>query len=108
MSAILHWARGAAVCVAIAMPVCASAHNVSIVNGTRTAMVSLQARQADTDVWQKDLLDKRTLGIQKSVDFAVPDKPNCFFELKAMFEDGHRLNKKANLCKANTYLLTDF
>ncbi|HKD21584.1 MAG TPA: hypothetical protein VKB71_06205 [Rhizomicrobium sp.] len=108
MSAVVHWTRGAAVCLAIAAPAFASAHTISIVNGTRTAMVSLQARQADTAVWQKDLLGNHPLGIQKPVDFTVPDKPNCFFELKAMFEDGHRLNKKANLCKSNTYLLTDF
>ena len=45
---------------------------------------------------------------------AIADHPGpVYLRLKRgenplIFEDGHRLNKKANLCKANTYLLTDF
>lgn len=110
MSNLLRQSRFAAVCVAAAalIPACASARTIAIVNGTRTAMVALQARQADSVIWQMDVLNHRTLGIQKQVDFEVPDKPNCLFDLKAMFEDGHRVARRANLCKSNVYLLTDF
>jgi hypothetical protein len=85
----------------------ASARPVSIVNGTRTAMVALQIRPSDAPVWRPDILNHRPLGIQKQVDFEVG--PACFFDVKAMFEDGHRVNKQhVNLCKSTTYLLTDF
>lgn len=110
MPGFLHWTRCAAVGLAVAalIPGSASARTIAIVNGTRTAMVALEARQADSRVWQTDVLNHRMLGIQKQVDFEVPDRPNCFFDLKAMFEDGHRVAKRANLCKSNVYLLTDF
>jgi hypothetical protein len=110
LSHLAHWARctGMGLAVAAFLPVCASARTIAIINGTRTAMISLQARQADTPVWQTGLLNHRTLGIQKQVEFTVPDRPNCFFEIMAMFEDGHRVAKRANLCKSNVYLLTDF
>jgi len=85
----------------------ASARPVSIVNGTRTAMVALEIRPSDADAWRPDLLNHRPLGIQKEIAFEVG--PACFFDVKAMFEDGHRVNKQhINLCKSTTYLLTDF
>ena len=85
----------------------ASARPVSIVNGTRTAMVALQIRRSDEPAWRPDILNHRPLGIQKQVGFEVG--PACFFDIKAMFEDGHRINKQhVNLCKSETYLLTDF
>ena len=85
----------------------ASARPVSIVNGTRTAMVALQIRRSDEPVWRPDILNHRPLGIQKQIAFEVG--PACFFDVKAMFEDGHRINKQhVNLCKSETYLLTDF
>jgi hypothetical protein len=96
----------AAVAVFVSVSV-ASARPVSIVNGTRTAMVALQIRRADEPEWRPDILNHRPLGIQKQVDFEVG--PACFFDVKAMFEDGHRVNKQhVNLCKSTTYLLTDF
>jgi hypothetical protein len=85
----------------------ASARPVSIVNGTRTAMVALQVRQIDAPEWRPDILNHRPLGIQKQIGFEVG--PACLFDVKAMFEDGHRINKQhINLCKSTTYLLTDF
>jgi hypothetical protein len=84
----------------------ASARPVSIVNGTRTAMVSLEIRAADADAWRPDILNHRPLGIQKQIGFQVG--PACLFDVKAMFEDGHRIAKRINLCKSTTYLLTDF
>jgi hypothetical protein len=80
---------------------------VAIVNGTRTVMVALQFKPSDAAVWRPDILNHRSLGIQKQIAFDVG--PACFFDVKAMFEDGHRINKqRINLCKSPTYLLTDF
>lgn len=85
----------------------ASARPVSIVNGTRTVMVALEIRPSDAAEWRPDILNHRPLGIQKQINFEVG--PACFFDVKAMFEDGHRLLKPhINLCKSTTYLLTDF
>lgn len=84
-----------------------TAKPVSIVNGTRTAMVSLQVRPVDAPIWRPDLLDHRTLGIQKEIPVEVG--PACVFDVQARFEDGHRVMKeRVNLCKSPTYLLTDF
>jgi hypothetical protein len=94
--------------VALAGPsVAALVKTVAIVNGTRTAMVALQFKPSNAAVWRPDVLDHRTLGIQKQIEFDVG--PACLFDVKAMFEDGHRINKqRVNLCKSPTYLLTDF
>ena len=99
---------GALIVIAVFMSVSAtSARPVSIVNGTRTAMVALQIRPSDADFWRPDILNHRPLGIQKQIDFEVGQA--CFFDVKAMFEDGHRANKQhVDLCKSTTYLLTDF
>ena len=87
----------------------AGARKITIVNGTRTAMVSLQTRQSQTGTWQADMLNRRPLGIQKQIEFEIPAHSTCFFDFKAMFEDGHRMNKShVNLCKSTSYLLTDF
>jgi hypothetical protein len=101
---------GAALVVALTALIAgapAVARPVSIVNGTRTAMVALQIKQAEALNWRPDLLDHHTLGIQKQIDFQVG--PACLFDVQAMFEDGHRVNRqRINLCKSTTYLLTDF
>ena len=84
-----------------------AAKMVSIVNGTRTAMVELQVRPVDAPIWRPDLLDRKTLGIQKEISIDVG--PACEFDVKARFEDGHRVMKeRVNFCKSSTYLLTDF
>lgn len=84
-------------------------HTVQIVNGTRTAMVALQARPSRGGPWQVGLLKQRSLGIQKQVEFAMPENKDCFYDLDARFEDGHRISKRhVDLCKSPTFLLTDF
>lgn len=93
--------------VLVASTSAGAAKMVSIVNGTRTAMVALQVRPVDAPIWRPDLLNRRTLGIQKEVKFDVG--PACEFDVKARFEDGHRVMKEhVNFCKSETYLLTDF
>lgn len=87
----------------------AEAGTVAIVNGTRTVMLGLEARAEGSNAWQTDVLARRTLGIQRQVLFAVPNAPWCYYDLKAMFEDGHRLTKThVNLCGTHAYVLTDF
>lgn len=77
-----------------------------IVNGTRTVMMTLQMRDSRAGDWQGDLLMSRPLGIQKQI--AVPLRDGCVFDLRASFEDGHRLTKMhVNLCRNRTYLLSD-
>ena len=107
-SSSYHAGAAALAIVAVFLSVSgASARPVSIVNGTRTAMVALQVRPSEADAWRPDILNHRPLGIQKEIDFEVG--PACFFDVKAMFEDGHRVNKQhVDLCKSTTYLLTDF
>ncbi|MDE1938290.1 MAG: hypothetical protein KGI68_04665 [Alphaproteobacteria bacterium] len=82
---------------------------VAIVNGTHTAMVELQVKESLAETWQDDMLRHKSLGIQKRTVLALPAKGECFYDIKAMFEDGHRINKRhINLCKSPIYLLTDF
>lgn len=89
-------------------PAYAGGRTISIINGTRTAMVALQVRPANGGL-QSDLLTRRSLGIQKQIGFPVPDGKSCFYDLKATFEDGHRVTRQhVDLCKSQTYLLTDF
>lgn len=87
----------------------AGARTVAIVNGTRTAMVSLQTREAKSGAWQVDVLNHRTLGIQKQILVPLSPGSACFFDIKAVFEDGHRVTKThVNLCASASYVLTEF
>ena len=82
---------------------------ITIVNGTRTAMVALQARPSQTDQWQSDSLNRRTLGIRKQMVILLPANATCHFDLMAQFEDGHRIVKRhLDLCRSPVYVLTDF
>jgi len=103
----LRFAAALAALVILAGTSPGAAKMVSIVNGTRTAMVGLQVRPEEAPIWRPDLLDRKTLGIQKEIQFDVG--PACVFDVKARFEDGHRVLKEhVNFCKSPTYLLTDF
>lgn len=85
------------------------ARQVTIVNGTHTAMMGLQVKEIRADAWPADMLNHKTLGIQKQITLWLPANPGCFYDIKAMFEDGHRVAKKhVFLCKPPSYLLTDF
>ncbi len=87
----------------------AGARKIGIVNGTRTAMIALRTRESQTGAWQADLLDNGPLGIHKQIDFEIPAHSTCFFDLNAMFEDGHRVTKMhVNLCRSPIYLMTNF
>jgi hypothetical protein len=80
----------------------------TIVNGTRTAMIMLQIKESNSARWQAELLNRRPLGVQKEATFH--DKSDaCLYDLRAMFEDGHRvLRQRVDLCKNSRYVITDF
>ncbi|MEI9989078.1 MAG: hypothetical protein WDM86_03485 [Rhizomicrobium sp.] len=82
---------------------------VTIKNGTRTAIVSLQAKAPGAEAWPLDLLNRRNLGVQKSVTLSLHATPECLYDLKVVFEDGHRiLKQRVDLCRQPAFLLTDF
>lgn len=86
----------------------ASAQSVVVVNGTRTAMIMLQLKPSDTRAWRPDLLERRPLGVQKETVFQRSSN-TCFYDLKAMFEDGHRVvRQRVDLCKTQRYVVADF
>ena len=79
-----------------------------IVNGTRTAMIMLHVKDSRALAWQADLLDRKPLGVQKETVFRR-DLNACIYDLKAVFEDGHRVTKqRIDLCKSPRYILGDF
>ncbi len=86
----------------------ASSDPIVVVNGTRTAMITLQLKPSDARAWQPDLLARGPLGVQKETTFQRPGHV-CIYDLKAMFEDGHRVVKqRVNLCKTERYVVSDF
>jgi len=93
---------GAAVSPVIAAP----DRQVTIVNGTRTVMVSLQLRTRG-GAWS-EILDRKRLGVRQEIAFKFPPGPCDHYEIRAVFDDGHAVNKTdQNLCKS-PYLLTEF
>src|SRR3974390_360149 len=73
---------------------------VSIVNGTRTAMVSLQLRPSGTEDWQANVLQHRTLGVARAESVGLSGS-TCLYDLFCRFEDGHRQVKThVNLCRS--------
>jgi hypothetical protein len=85
----------------------ASADPAVVVNGTRTAMVNLQIKEAHAQDWTSDVLGRRPLGVQKETTFNR-DHNACVFDVKAMFEDGHKITKRVDLCKSPRFVLADF
>lgn len=80
---------------------------IMIINGTRTAMVGLQLRESGGSDWQPDMLNRRPLGIQRQIGFER--SPKCLYDIRAIFEDGHRVMKsRVDLCRSPRYLLQDF
>lgn len=81
-----------------------------IVNGARAAVVALQIKESgDTRPWKLNLLARRPLGIQKQIEIDLPNKPDCFFDVKATLEDGRRIYRpRVNLCRKPKFTVTDF
>ncbi len=71
----------------------ASASEVTIVNGTNSAIVALQVKPATRPRAEWIPLSKgRPLGIQGTVQFIL--EPNvCLYDVQAVFADGRSMNK---------------
>jgi hypothetical protein len=79
---------------------------VAIVNGTRTVMMSLQVKGPRTG-WRGNVLRDGPLGVQKQATIFVPSNA-CICDLKATFEDGHRvMHPQADLC-GRVFVFRDF
>lgn len=99
---------GAAFIVATGVAVAQPDNGFVIVNGTRTAMIMLHIKDSRAAVWQTELLGRKPLGVQKETSYRR-DRGACVYDLKAMFEDGHRVTKqRVDFCKSPRYVLTDF
>jgi hypothetical protein len=76
----------------------------TIVNGTRTAMVSLQIRNGHSG-WQGNLLRDGPVGVGKHKTIYVSD--TCICDVRATFEDGHRvMRQRVDIC--STLVIRDF
>lgn len=85
----------------------ASADPAVIVNGTRTAMIGLQIKEPHAQDWRDDVLGRRPLGVQKET-VINRDHNACTYDVKAMFEDGHKVTRRVDLCKSPRFVITDF
>lgn len=86
----------------------AGAAKITIVNGTRVAMVSLQAKPSPRPKWSVDLLNRRALGVGRAVLVDLPPGQVCWYDFFAMFYDGHKVQKNhVNVCKPGPVTITD-
>jgi hypothetical protein len=99
---------GAALVAAAGAAIAQPDNGIVIVNGTRTAMIMLHIKDSRAAAWQTELLGRKPLGVQKEASYRR-DRGACVYDLKAMFEDGHRVTKqRVDLCKSPRYVLADF
>lgn len=84
----------------------ADARSVTIVNGTRTVMVALQLKPSG-GTWT-EILDRKRLSVRQDFVYQLPPGPCDHYDIRAVFDDGHIVNKTGqDLCNS-PYLLTDF
>jgi len=77
----------------------------TVVNGTRTAMVSLQIRSGHSG-WEGNLLRDGPVGVGKHKAIYAPSD-SCVCDVKATFEDGHRvMRQRVDVC--STFVIRDF
>lgn len=108
-SGILGLLSAAALLITVSSAQADGAHNVSIVNSTRNAMVSLQIRPSGTSSWQTDVLGAKPLGVKREVSVGVSGGSTCYYDVVSRFEDGHRQTKShVNLCASSKFEVKDF
>lgn len=84
------------------------AKTIKIFNPTNYAIVALQAKKPAATEWQPDLLGKTALGVGKLADVEFAATPDCIYDLRATFDDGHKVEKpKVDVCVTDIYQFTD-
>jgi hypothetical protein len=85
----------------------AQAKAIKIFNPTHYAIVSLQAKKPSAKEWEGDLLGKTALGVGKVKEIEL-DTADCHYDLRATFDDGHKVEKKnVDVCATDVYQFTD-
>lgn len=85
----------------------AEAKTIKVFNPTHYAMVALQAKKPGATTWDSDMLGKTALGVGKVTDINL-DTSDCHFDLRATFDDGHKVEKKnVDMCATEVYQFTD-
>ena len=87
----------------------AAAKTIKIFNTTHYAVVALQPKKPTDKEWQRDLLGEKALGVGKLADVEFGTTTDCVFDLRATFDDGHKIEKhKVDVCKiTQIYTLTE-
>ena len=84
------------------------AKTIKIFNPTHYAIVALQAKKPAATEWQADMLRKTALGVGKLINIELATTPDCIYDLRATFDDGHKVEKpKVDVCKIDVYQFTD-
>jgi hypothetical protein len=91
----------------VAATAIAEAKTIKVFNPTHYAMVSLQAKKPAAKEWESDMLGKTALGVGKVKEVTL-DTADCHWDLRATFDDGHKVEKKnVNMCASDVYQFTD-
>jgi len=70
-------------------------------------MVSLQAKKPGAKDWDADMLGKTALGVGKVKEVDL-DATDCHYDLRATFDDGHKVEKKnVDVCSMQVLPFTD-
>jgi hypothetical protein len=85
----------------------AEAKTIKVFNPTSYAMVSLQAKKPAAKDWDGNLLGKNALGVGKVKEIDL-DASECHYDLRATFDDGHKVEKKnVDVCAMQVMPFTD-
>src|SRR6185295_2047880 len=91
----------------VATAAIAEAKTIKVFNPTPYAMVSLQTKKPTAKEWDSDQLGKTALGVGKVKEVDL-DTADCHWDLRATFDDGHKVEKKnVNMCNGDVYQFTD-
>ena len=101
------WLVGLGLAALIAFASIAEARTIKIFNPTHYAIVALQAKKPAAKDWDADMLGKTALGVGKVTEIDL-DTTDCHFDLRATFDDGHKVEKKnVDMCAIQVLQFTD-
>lgn len=89
MRSIFPFLMGAVLTVGFGAP--ALAQQVTVVNGTHFAVLSLRTKPHRGGSWSADMLNQITLGVRQSRVLRTPDNYPCNVDFLAILSDGHKL-----------------